>query len=279
MALQIGSGITFGGGITIQNEGAASGGGTTFSSPTDFADWIVGDSDGSGYLRFQGPFNPNTYMNGDLGTDFYNFTGTLANNQSFTVTFVDGSNVTHNATCTVDHVQVHASTQVDLYYNTVTGDLPFAYGGTSLSVTFAATGGGGGGGTTPFVTGTLTVASSNLGWATVYGYGDFGSGTIGSISSASSGMFYSLAFTDGNFMDNFAIQFIPGTYGSTVVTTADIDGKTNISITIDGITNTGTVTDGGMGRLTYYLSGAGTDVFSLASKAGQTLNFSMTMTS
>jgi hypothetical protein len=132
MAIEIGGGITIGGGISVVNEGGG-GGGTTFSDPTAFSSWILGDNDGTGYIRFQGPFNGSGYD--PLGTAFYNFMGTVSPGDPFSVVAVDNS-TTYNLSATVDNLAVYQSNQIDLYYVTVSGDLPFSYGGTSLSITF-----------------------------------------------------------------------------------------------------------------------------------------------
>lgn len=142
--LQIGPGISVGAGITFTSEasgggGGGGGGGTTFTdSSGDFGAWILGDGDGSGYIRFQGLFNPNDFSNGPLGLSFFNYTdpNNLTSGTAFSVVAVV-SGTTYNLSATVDHIQVHEFNQVDMYYNTVSGDLPFNYGGDSLSITFA----------------------------------------------------------------------------------------------------------------------------------------------
>lgn len=130
--LTINAGVTVNAGVTLN--GFAPAAPSTFSNPTDFGFWILGDSDGSGYFRFQGPFNGSG--SDPLGTAFYNFVGTVLPGDSFSATAVI-SGTPFNISCTVTNVLVYTPTQIDLYYNTVSGDLPFNYGGDSLSVTFA----------------------------------------------------------------------------------------------------------------------------------------------
>jgi hypothetical protein len=61
--------------------------------------------------------------------------GTVSPGDPFSVVAVDNS-ITYNLSATVDNLAVYQLNQIDLYYVTVSGDLPFSYGGTSLSITF-----------------------------------------------------------------------------------------------------------------------------------------------
>ncbi len=73
---------------------------------------------------------------------------------------------------------------------------------------------------------------------------------------------------------NTQINFVTGTYTGYTVTDSDINGLTSITATVDGITQTQTLSTSSGGPLAIW---AGSDVFSLASKIGQALNFSITV--
>lgn len=148
-------------------------------------------------------------------------------------------------------------------------------GGITLQV---ESGGGGGGGGGAFVTGTLTVGSDTVVSPPqeYYGYGTAPGGTFGSYSSTPSSMFRTIMYLYMGAFKQTLISFEPGTYGSTVISATQIDSKTNIDITIDGVTLSTTLQAGMDNPLAVDSS---VDYFGLAGKIGQTLNFTMTMTS
>ena len=134
-------------------------------------------------------------------------------------------------------------------------------------ISIASEAGGGGG----FVSGNMTVGQSG-GAFPEYGWkqGNYGSVTFPAFPTGPTvQIFYSSAA-----MGNTRIDFFDGTYGATVVngTLGTIDGETSVTVTIDGVTETGTlVAQGGVGCLLEFVG----DAFSLQSKNGQTLAVNM----
>lgn len=119
-----------------------------------------------------------------------------------------------------------------------------------------------------FVSGNMTVGTDGVqyGWQPLF----IGSATI---SGPPTGPTYQITYASGAGTN---IVFVSGTYGTTVVdgTAATIDGENSITVTIDGVTEIGTLVTNNSGPPGCKLTFA-TDVFSLQSKNNQTLAVTM----
>jgi len=128
-----------------------------------------------------------------------------------------------------------------------------------------------------FASGNITVAqggftNSDYGWDLIGGYG---SSTIPTPPSGPTiRIFYTPDPPGPSSTPSTIIGFQSGTFGSTVVVnspTATVDGETQVTVTIDGVTQIGTLETTGSGPQLVF-SG---DVFSLQSKNTQTLAVTM----
>jgi len=145
-------------------------------------------------------------------------------------------------------------------------------GGISFDVGTGGGGGGGGGGGPVTITGTFEV-----------GQFFFDANFVGAqYPSPAPGLGYLSDQTPGGILNQIVklsdnttiVGFNEGTYGSATVSSGTINGLTNISVTIDGITQTSTLEYNGQTRAVPWPS----DVFSLATKVGQTLSFTINIT-
>jgi len=121
--------------------------------------------------------------------------------------------------------------------------------------------------------GTLVVGESPYG----QGYGVYlmgGSGSYGSIILHPPFIDSINYSTMGGPSSNTTASIMSGTYGGVVVDSTGIDGKTSISMTIDGVTQTGTLQSMGGQALLVEFTG---DAFNFSSKVGQTLSISFTV--
>lgn len=121
--------------------------------------------------------------------------------------------------------------------------------------------------------GTLVVGESPYG----QGYGVYqmgGSSSYGSIILNPPFIDTITYSTMGGPSNNTTASIMSGTYGGVVVDSTGIDGKTSISITIDGVTQTGTLQSMGGQVLLVEFTG---DAFNFSSKVGQTLSISFTV--
>jgi hypothetical protein len=115
---------------------------SVFVLGTDFTGTIIGDGDGTGYIRVESNTGSPNFTPSPISTRFYNFLSTLTAGTRFTVlTIVDGT--TYNTV--VAFTQFAGGNPVDpnrndLYYTFVSGDdLPFSYNATALTLTFTST--------------------------------------------------------------------------------------------------------------------------------------------
>jgi len=115
---------------------------SVFVLGTDFTQTIIGDGDGTGYIRVESNTGSPNFTPSPISTRFYNFLSTLTAGTRFTVnTVVDGT--TYNTV--VAFTQFAGGNPVDpnrndLYYTFVSGDdLPFSYNATALTLTFTST--------------------------------------------------------------------------------------------------------------------------------------------
>jgi hypothetical protein len=114
---------------------------SAFSLGTDFTGTIIGDGDGTGYIRVESNTGAPNFTPAPISTRFYNFLSTLTAGTEFTVnTVVDGT--TYNTV--VSFTEFASGNPVDtdrndLYYTFVSGDdLPFSYNATELTLTFTS---------------------------------------------------------------------------------------------------------------------------------------------
>lgn len=129
----------------------------------------------------------------------------------------------------------------------------------------------GGGGASPLVSGTMTVGVTEFS-SQVAGSRqtpEFGFGQL----TASPAMLYEIVHR--GVVPATDIVFFVGTYGSDVVTLSGINGETDISITINGITGSGTLV--GFNDIYLRCRISGGDTFNILPNVGNTLAFSMTI--
>lgn len=214
-------------------------GSSSFSPPTD----PVID------IKFDSAYMPSGRTQVSLISGTYN--GVVIDNSTYTV---DGEST---ITVTIDGVSAELTLAGSLTA-TVAGD-PFslqAKNTQTLNVSMVA------GTVAPAATasGTLTVGYNNM---DRYGYQPYDFGSVSISPDMIRAIYY---FTMGN---DTSIGFTSGTYGSVVVSNspATIDGETSVTVTIDGIAQTGTLMSGGSGP-SVLISG---DPYGLQSKNGQTL--------
>lgn len=147
---------------------------------------------------------------------------------------------------------------------TITTSVPISYqypNNVPASVTLS---GGGGGG--EVASGSLTVGDYS---PNEFGYDPYSPiGPIGSLTISPIAVENLVYLSQPNFT---IIIFPSGTYGSVVVTSTTINGSSSVSVTIGGVTQTGTLSSFGPST-GLQLTG---DVFSLATKVGQTLPISV----
>lgn len=133
------------------------------------------------------------------------------------------------------------------------GAIPINTNGATLTVS------GGGGGNT--ATGTMPVANSGA----YYGAG----GPTGASLSISPAVCTTLMYI--TMAGSTVAAFPYGTYGSVVIDASGIAGKTNVSVTVNGVTQTGTVA---LQSTTWVLTLSG-DPFSFQTSVGSTFNVSI----
>lgn len=137
------------------------------------------------------------------------------------------------------------------------------------SPAFVSVAGGGGG--AALISGTTTVGVSIYN-SSLYGSAFTTAGSnegLGLLSPTPADCMYRITY-DGT---DTQIRFFPGTYGSLVITDTTINFQTTIIVTLGGVTQTGFLQSTGGGEFAL-LSFSG-DVFSLVSKNGQTLTFTI----
>ena len=145
-------------------------------------------------------------------------------------------------------------------------------GGISFGVDTGGGGGGGGGGGPVTITGTFEVGEflfNNTFIGAIYPSPPPGLGLL--TDQTPFGILNQITKQSDN---TTIVGFNEGTYGSATVNLGNINGLTNVSITIDGITQTRTLEYNGQTRAVPWPS----DVFSLATKVGQTLSFTINIT-
>lgn len=121
----------------------------------------------------------------------------------------------------------------------------------------------------PVITGTIDVVYNST-FYDKYGAYPLGYPPFSSFADTPSGIMGGLIYVP--IYDQTQLTFASGTFGSLESTLTGINGETNYTVTVDGVT--AVLTTDGLPGSQIYING---DVFSLVAKAGQTLNFSVAL--
>lgn len=278
MALEIGAGITFGGGITIT---IPSGGGGASSYAPQYTSDPGGDpwpttADYS-YVSYHDFFGL-TVKGMKSSSALYTFFSTAGTGDSFKVTFSgtvytftlgdynSGTAVIEESNGITSFYKVELSSVVASVSPSLSAGEGTTLYGTLISDLTEA----GGGGSTPIVEGSAQILDNTFGsqGASVGNIGGFGTLT------ATPSIVQFLQYNT-NFSKTF-VMFIIGSSTGVNITETDVDGHTTVSMTLNGVTasSEGTPTNMGGTYLRFEWTG---DPFGIVSSVGSMKLFSITL--